>query len=186
MPFPQIQGAGDLNVVAIGFENAKSTITAVTDTAGNVYQLAAPLTRGSGISQAIYYSKNISAAIPGGNVVTVRFSNTVPYPDVRVAEYSALDTVNPLDTSASAAGTTVTASSGTITTSTPNELIFGAGYTSGVFVAGTNGFVSRIITPLDEDIAGDEIAPTPGAYLAAASQTTSARWVMQAVAFHIP
>lgn len=45
---PFRQDAGDLNVVAIGFDDSTSTITSVTDTAGNVYQLAAPLTRGSG------------------------------------------------------------------------------------------------------------------------------------------
>jgi hypothetical protein len=137
------------------------------------------------MSQAIYYAKNINSATPGNNAVTVRFSNAVPYADVRVAEYDGLDAVNPLDTSASASGTVATASSGNLTTSAANELIFGAGYTSGVFVGGTNGFISRIITPIDEDIAGDKSVATAGTYAATASQTGSATWVMQAVAFRI-
>ena len=70
VPYLQAQGAGDLNVVAIGFNDSTSTITSVTDSAGNVYQLAAPLTRGSGMSQAIYYAKNINAAAAGANIVT--------------------------------------------------------------------------------------------------------------------
>jgi hypothetical protein len=185
VPYPQGQGAGDLNVVAIGFSDSTSTITSVTDSAGNTYQPAAPLTRGSGMSQAIYYAKNINSATPGNNAVTVHFSNAVPFADVRVAEYDGLDAVNPLDTSASASGTVAAASSGNLTTSAANELIFGAGYTSGVFVGGTNGFTSRIITPTDEDIAGDEPAATAGTYAATASQTGAARWVMQAVAFRI-
>ena len=82
---PFLQDAGDLNVVAIGFSDSTSTITSVTDTAGNVYQLAAPLTRGSGMSQAIYYAKNVKPAVPGNNSVTVQFSHTVPFADVRVA-----------------------------------------------------------------------------------------------------
>ena len=102
----QAQTAGDLNVVAIGLNNSTSTVTSVTDSAGNVYQLAAPLTSRGALSQAIYYAKNIKGAAPN-NVVTVQFSSPVPYPDVRVAEYSGLDTANPLDTSASAGGSGV-------------------------------------------------------------------------------
>jgi len=183
---PFRQDTGDLNVVAIGFNNSTSTITSVTDTAGNVYQPAAPLTRGSGMSQAIYYAKNVKAATAGSNAVTVQFSNAVPFADVRVAEYSGLDPVNPLDTSASAAGSGVTASSGNLTTSAASELIFGAGYTSNQFVGGVNGFTSRIITPMDEDIAGDEFVGTQGTYAATANNAaSSAIWVMQAAAFRV-
>jgi outer membrane protein assembly factor BamB len=183
---PFRQDTGDLNVVAIGFNNSTSTITSVTDTAGNVYQPAAPLTRGSGMSQAIYYAKNVKAATAGDNAVTVQFSNAVPFADVRVAEYSGLDPVNPLDTSASAAGSGVTASSGNLTTSAASELIFGAGYTSNQFVGGINGFTSRIITPMDEDIAGDEFVGTQGIYAATANNAaSSASWVMQAAAFRV-
>jgi outer membrane protein assembly factor BamB len=183
VPYTKAQSAGDLNVVAIGFFNATSTITSVTDSAGNVYQLAAPLKTGTGMSQAIYYAKNVNAAAAGANVVTVQFSNAVPFADVRVAEYAGIDPVAPLDTSASAAGSGNTASSGNLTTSAANELIFGAGYTTGLFQGGTNGFTSRIITPTDGDIAGDEFVGAAGAYAATATNS-SGTWLMQAVAFH--
>jgi outer membrane protein assembly factor BamB len=183
VPYVHAQAAGDLNVVAVGLNDATSTITSVTDSAGNVYQLAAPLTRGSGLSQAIYYAKNINAAAGGTNIVKVQFSGAVPYPDVRILEYSGLDPVNPLDTSASAAGTGATASSANLTTTAANEMIFGAGTTSGVFSGGTNGFISRIITPIDGDIAADRLVGTAGTYAATANQTGNAAWVMQGVAF---
>src|SRR5262249_22281285 len=67
VPYVGAQAGGNLNVVAIGFFNATSTIASVTDSAGNVYQPAAPLTRGTGMSQAIYYAANIKAAAPGSN-----------------------------------------------------------------------------------------------------------------------
>jgi len=184
VPYTQAQGAGDLNVVAIGFNNATSTITNVTDSAGNVYQLAAPLTTKSGFSQAIYYAKSIKAAAAGANSVTVTFSAAVPFADVRVAEYSGLSQTNPLDTSASAGGTGTTASSGNLTTAGANEVIFGAGVTSSLFEGGTNGFTSRIITPTDGDIAGDEFVGARGTYAATAHVADSgAIWIMQAVAF---
>jgi hypothetical protein len=137
------------------------------------------------MSQAIYVAKNVKASTAANSAVTVRFSNAVSYADVRVAEYSGLDPVNPVDTSASAAGTGVTASSGNLTTSAANELIFGAGYTSNQFVAGTNGFTSRIING-DGDIAGDKFVSTQGTYAATANNAaSSAVWVMQAVAFRV-
>jgi hypothetical protein len=37
------QLAGDTNILVIGWNNATSNITSVTDSAGNVYQLAVPI-----------------------------------------------------------------------------------------------------------------------------------------------
>ena len=184
VPYLQAQGAGELNAVAVGFNDATSTIASVTDSAGNSYQLAAPLTRGSGLSEAIYYASNIAYAAAGANVVTVKFSGAVPYPDVRVAEYGGIDPVDPLDTTASAAGSGVTVSSGNLTTSASNEVIFGAGMTTSLFVGGTNSFTARTITPVDGDIAGDEFVTATGSYAATAKIADgSGVWVMQAAAF---
>ena len=184
VPYLQAQGAGDLNVVAVGFSDTTSTITSVTDSAGNVYQLAAPLTRDAVMSQAIYYAKGITAAAAGTNVITVQFSGAVPFADVRAAEYSGIDPVNPLDTTASATGSGANASSGNLTTSAASDVIFGAGITTSLFVGGTNGFTARLITPIDADIAGDEFVHTTGTFAATAQvDDGSATWVMQAVAF---
>ena len=183
MPYLRAQSAGDLNVVAVGWTDTTSTITSVTDSAGNVYQIAAPVTRSSVMSQAIYYAKDINTATAGTNVVTVQFSGSVPYADVRAAEYGGIDPVDPLDTSASASGSGATASSGNLTTVDPSEVIFGAGMTTGLFSGGSNGFTARIITPTDGDIAGDEFVTTLGTYAAKAEDDGGAIWVMQAVAF---
>jgi glucose/arabinose dehydrogenase len=182
VPYLQAQGAGDLNAIAVGWNDATSTILSVTDSAGNTYQLAAPTTRGTGLSQAIYYAKNITAAAAGSNSVTVKFASAVPWPDIRVVEYRGVDTVNPLDTTASANGAGASASSGNLTTAAANELVFGAGMTTGVYVGGTNGFTTRVITPQDADIVIDTIATTAGPYAATANVGAS-DWIMQAVAF---
>ena len=82
--FGQTQTAGNLNVVVVGWNNATSNITSLTDSHGNTYQLAAPTTRSGGaISQAVYYAKNITA---GANTVSVTFNTSTPYVDVRVAD----------------------------------------------------------------------------------------------------
>ena len=110
------QTAGNTNILAIGWNNATSNITSVTDSAGNTYQLAVPTARGNGVSQAIYYATNIKAAPAGTNTVTATFNTATPYVDIRALEYSGLDPVNPFDVGTSASGTGTSANSGTVTT----------------------------------------------------------------------
>ncbi len=70
-PFTLAQAAGDLNVVVIGWGDTTSTITSVTDSAGNTYAPAVAPTQGTGLTQAIYYAKNIKASAANTNTVTV-------------------------------------------------------------------------------------------------------------------
>ena len=99
--YTNAQIVGDTNILAIGWSNTTSNITSVTDSAGNTYQLAGPIARGSGLSQAIYYASNIKAAA-AGNTVTVTFNVSTPFIDIRALEYSGLDPVSPFDVGASA------------------------------------------------------------------------------------
>ena len=95
--YPVAQTAGNLNVVAVMWGDTTSTVSSVTDSKGNTYALAVGPTKGTGLSSAIYYAKNIAG---GSNTVTVKFNQTAAYPNVNVLEYSGLDTANPLDVSA--------------------------------------------------------------------------------------
>jgi hypothetical protein len=176
------QTAGDTNILAIGWNNATSNITSVTDSAGNTYQQAVPTARGAGLSQAIYYAKNIKAAPAGTNTVTVTFNTATPYVDIRATEYSGLDPNTPFDVGTSASGTSTTANSGTVTTTAPG-LIFGAGMTTGGFSTAATGFTTRVITNPDADIAQDRTVTASGAYTASASLSGSAAWVMQIATF---
>jgi PKD repeat protein len=176
--YTQLQRAGDFNVAVVGWNNTTSTISSVTDTLGNTYVLAAPTTRGVGISQAIYYAKNVAA---GSNTVTVTFNQSTAAVDVRVLEYSGIDPVSPFDKAASASGTASSANSGSVTTTAAKELIFGAGTTTGSFSAPGTGFTTRIITTPDADIAEDRTVTATGSYSATATQ--SGNWVMQVVTF---
>ena len=89
------QGAGDLNVVVVGWNDTTNTVSSVTDSLGNAYQLAVgPTKESSSLTQSIYYAKNI---VGGSNQVTVQFSGAAAYADIRILEYSGLDPLNPLD-----------------------------------------------------------------------------------------
>jgi len=89
------QVAGDLNVIAVGWNDSTATVSTVTDTTGNVYTRAVGPTVISGLeSQSIYYAKNIAAATAGANSVTVTFSAAAAFPDIRILEYSGADPTN--------------------------------------------------------------------------------------------
>src|SRR6185437_15367201 len=108
-----------------------TSVTSVVDSAGNSYQVAVPLSRANGMSQALYYAKNIVAS--PANTVTVTFSQAAAYPDIRVLEYANVDRTNPFDVGASASGSATTATSGPATTTAAPELLVGAGMTTGLF-----------------------------------------------------
>ena len=181
MPFSAAQTAGNTNVIALSFYNTAATVGTVTDSSGNTYALAAPLTHSGTMYQAIYYAANIKSATAGGNQVTVTFSKAVQYPDIRIVEYSGLAATGTLDVTSSATSSNTAPSSGNVTTTSPTELLFAAGSTSGVFNAAGAGYTKRVITNPDGDIVEDRVVTTAGSYAATASQ--SGDCVMQIVAF---
>jgi hypothetical protein len=182
VPYAKAQTAGDTNIVAIGWNSSSSTVSSVTDSEGNSYQVAVPLTAGGGLSQTIYYAANINAAGAGSNVVTVRFSASVPSVDIRALEYGGLAAASPFDAGASASGGSSAANSGSARTTSANDLIFGAGMTVSTFQAAGSSFTKRVITSPDGDIAEDEMVSTTGSYAATASLSAGA-WLMQVAAF---
>jgi len=177
--YPVAQTAGNLNIVVVGWNDTTATVSSVVDSRGNTYTLAVGPTSGTALRQSIYYAKNIAG---GSNTVTVTFSQAAFFPDVRVLEYSGLDPTAPLDVTAGAAGTSTSANSGSATTTSANELIFGAGTTGGSFGTVGTGFVTRITTP-DSDIAIDKTVNSTGSYNAASALTYSSTWVMQMATF---
>jgi len=179
--YSKAQVAGDTNVLVIGWNDVLASITSVTDSAGNVYQVAAPTVRGNGLSQAIYYAPKIAAAAAGANVVSVVFDRAAQSVDVRILEYGGLDQTSPLDVSAGATGTSATASSGSVTTHYAKELLVGGGSTKGHFTGPGPGYTSRVITSPDGDIAEDQVVSSAGTYSATGPQTLV--WVMQVAAF---
>jgi hypothetical protein len=181
--YSKAQTAGNTNILAIGWNDATSSITSVKDTLGNTYRLAVATARGSALSQAIYYASNIKAAAAGANTVTVTLSAAAFAIDLRITEYSGLDPTSPFDVGRSAAGNTALASSGTVTTTAAGELIFGAGMTVGGFSAAGTSLTSRIITWPDYDIAEDRSVTTTGNYGATAPLFGAAAWLMQVASF---
>src|SRR5579862_6681401 len=125
--FKSAQVAGDLNVVVAGWNDSQATVKNVTDTAGNVYNLAVGPTVISGAaSQSIYYASNVAAAAAGANTVKITFSTAATSADIRILEYSGVAPINPVDVTAASSGNSATSSSGAANTTNATDLIFGA------------------------------------------------------------
>jgi hypothetical protein len=124
------------------------------------------------LRQSIYYAANI---VGGSNTVTVTFSQAAAFPDVRILEYRGM--------TAGASGNSTAANSGAATTTSANELIFGANTVFTGNISAGSGFTTRIITSPDSDIAEDKVVTTTGSNSATATLTSSGPWVMQMVTF---
>ena len=175
--FPGAQTAGDLNIVVVGWNDTTAAVQSVKDTAGNTYNLAIGPTSGTALQQSIYYAAPI---VGGSNTVTVTFTQAAAYPDIRILEYHGVTT---LDAKAGASGNSTAANSGSATTTSANELIFGANTVYTGNAAAGSGFTSRIITSPDGDIAEDKLVTTAGSNSATATLSSTGPWVMQMVTF---
>ncbi len=182
--FTAAQVSGDLNVVVVGWNDSTASVSAVTDSKGNAYTRAVGPTIISGtLSQSIYYAKNIVSAAAGTNTVTVGFSTAAISPDIRILEYSGADPNSPVDATAANTGTSATSSSGSATTTNPIDLLFGANIVVTTTTGPGSGFVRRLLTSPDGDIAEDQEVVTTGSYSATAPLSSAGAWIMQMVAF---
>jgi IPT/TIG domain len=177
--FKVAQTVGNLNIVVVGWGDTTSLVKTVTDSSGNTYSQAGGTTTGSGLRQAIYYARNIAG---GSTTVTVTFNGAAAYPDLRILEYSGLDTSNPLDVTAAGVGTGTVAASAAATTTSANELIFGAGNNGDGFSGAGTGFTLRMIDYYG-NLAEDETVSSTGSYNVSAPLKKSTAWVMQLATF---
>src|SRR5262249_1409116 len=130
-----------------------------------------------------YYAKNISGAVPGGNTVTVTFTAAATTPDIRIAEYSGLDTTNPLDVAVHKETTGTTSDTGLVATTNANDLLVSANLVKSPSTAAGAGYTNRVITTPSGDILEDQVVTATGSYKATAPLTASAMFIAEMVAF---
>ena len=179
LAFTNPNTAGNLIVVYVAWNNTGSV--ALSDSRGNTYTSVAPATAWGSTNSwrsQLFYAKNISG---GTNTVTATFGTAITsFGKLLIHEYSGLDRNNPLDASATSIGTTSAMNSGSATTTNGNDLIFGAGSSSGRVTAAGTGFTSRLNG--NGSRTEDRNVTSVGSYNATATQN-GARWVMHMAAF---
>ena len=121
--FAKAQTAGDLNVVAIGWNDATAHITSVTVSVGNPYTLAVGPDRAKRNGDPGHLLRQNIA--PRRQTATPSPWFLTPRPHcarIRVRQYSRIDPTNPVDVVAAAQGTGTLSNSGSATTTNANDL----------------------------------------------------------------
>jgi chitodextrinase len=169
--------AGNTIVAYVIWNNAGSV--ALTDSRGDTFvNVGTPVSWGSGYSAQVFYASNIAG---GADTVTASFRTSVTsFGVVYVHEYAGISAVNPVDVTASASGSSSSLNSGPATTTSANDLVFGAGVSDNTVTAAGSGFVSRDLAY--GNITEDRSAATAGPCSATATHNGK-MWGMQMVAF---
>jgi len=169
--------AGNTIVAYVIWSNKNSV--ALTDSRGDTFVgVGSPVIWAGGNSAQVFYATGISG---GSDTVTATFRDAVgAFGVIYIHEYSGISTVNPVDVTASAAGSSALMNSGSVTTTSPNDLIFGAGVSSHTVTSAGTGFSARSLA--FGNITEDRTAASAGSYSATATHNGT-DWAMQVVAF---
>ncbi len=101
---------------------------------------------------------------------------------MRILEYSGLDLTSPLNVSVGGSGTGTALNSGSLTTTSANEVLVSADDVEHSITSPGAGFTQRLYTGHADD-AEDEIVTSAGTYSATATQSASGAWILQVAAF---
>ena len=191
--FTAAQNAGDLNVFLASWNDDATTITGVTDTAGNTYAqyLHTTTSEGGGLTQDIWYAANIKASAAGKNAleITTSTGKYMSYLRIHGFEYSGMAAVASGSGIASAGDSAHPNPGGIVVTTAPNAMLFCATKSQlGDYVSvqppGFTGIYS------DTDYVGDEAddalnapPPPPGWYGCSPTLHASGAWITQLVSF---
>ena len=170
--------AGNLNVVAVGWNDSTAHVQAVTGKGQPAYAGGRAEGVLSTASQAFYYAPSIAGAAAGANTVTVTFTTSAVSPDIRIAEYVGLDSVNPIDATASAQGSSALSDSGPLETTSPYALLVAANLVQTVTDAGA-GFTRRVVAGGVPGVTyvHDSMTDVNGTALAAHMPETGGAWI---------
>jgi len=181
--------SGDTLVVAVAIDaTSGQTITSVTDSQGNTYASAAAA---QSTSHPYLMQVFIVPRCAGGaNTVTLTASGVSPELYLAIHEYSFGGGVSPVVDSAAfdsgTAGGAGTLTSGSVTASAPNDLLFAFAVLGGTGLAGSgSGFVQRENPIPDNSVTEDTTLPTSGPATATVANSASGSWGLWAVALAI-
>ncbi|HSX42846.1 MAG TPA: LamG-like jellyroll fold domain-containing protein [Candidatus Saccharimonadales bacterium] len=174
--FSSANATGNAIVVSLVWNNTGAV--SITDSRGNAYLPATVRTTwNSNWSAQVFYAKNVAA---GTNTVTATFATSInSFGILQAHEYSGIDKANPLDGAVASAGTGTAMTTGNITTTAANDLLFDAGGNQGAMNAAPSGWTNRINTSGNRT--ADKTAATVGSYNAT-NAGSNGPWVLQLVA----
>lgn len=171
LAFPGAVAADDAIIVCFTFPNGNVSLQAISDSLANSYaQVVGPVV-GNGYDHYIA----IAASSPGGNdTVTVTLSAAVTGGwEVLALEYTGLALSAPFDGDSYELGNGVAMSSGSVSTSSPHELLLAYGHSSAPMPG--PGYTTRDTGP--DSLVEDRVVFATGTYTATAT-TSSGIWTL--------
>lgn len=189
LTFDSSTTSGNLIVVAVTSYGATQTCNTVTDTKGNTYTKIGSVNRSPGDDTIdLFYAKNITGG--ASHRIDVTMANTENI-GIAMSEYSGADTSSPLDTNNNSGnGTGSTATSGSITPSVNNCLIFVGGtdqrLATTTVTAGSGYTLRAMAGTADNSVrvySEDQIQSTAAAITGDFAIGTSVTWAASIAAF---
>ena len=183
--FSSSSSTGNLIIVHLDWDGQTRDISSVTDSKSNTYHLINGPTNWNGTNYRgdLWYAYNITG---GGGVITVTATlNGAPtsYSQIYIAEYSGIQLTNPLDQNSVATGTAGSESSGSKTTTSANELIFGISIGSNGLINDGSGFTLR--SSANQNVEEDKKVTSIGSYSTTFTNTNPGGnyWIAQMATF---
>jgi len=181
-------GATTGNLLVVVCATGVNTTLSITSPSG----FSTAISQSGTPSQGIFYK----IAVGGETSITCSFGASATV-GVHIYEYSGIDSSSPLDTTGSATGSGTAVSSGSITTTNDNNLLFSAiasgfnGAGTSTFSSWTNSFVERndfsngggSPSARSAYAGADRIVSTTGTYSTGATTSGSGSWRGQIIAF---
>ena len=170
--------AGNLIVVEVDWSD-QATFLSISDSDGNVYKAVGSEQHSTafGIRSRLFYAANIRGGV---NAITSVVSGAPRYHELYVHEYAGLDRVSPLDGFSVSVGAGLAFTSGAVTTSAANALLYGIEIDSNL-ASGVDGWTTR--ATLNGNIVADAVASDAGPY--AFAGRSSGAYIAWLVAFRL-
>jgi hypothetical protein len=122
---PNVQVGNTVIVAVSAWSSQGASITAVSDNSGTSYTLvqSAPVGVSNLSHVSIWYARATSS---GAKTITATAGNTQHYITIAAHEYAGILTASPIDQSMGVTGTGISSSTGLLTTTQSNEILFAA------------------------------------------------------------
>jgi len=182
LQFAAVEHAGDLNVVVVSYQGGASLIN-VQDTEGNAYTDTGLVNYVNNLElyQDVWYAPSIAGGV---TQVTASFDNLAVLPELRIAEYSGIAAVAPLDgLRVSGRGTGQILTSAMLTTTHAHDLLVAADFVGDFTDAVDPTFTWRHVLDDFGDVVEDREVMAVGSYQATAHQGMADDWLITLLAF---
>ena len=170
LAFGNSSTAHNLIVVHLTWDNQSIDVSSVTDTKSNTYHLVpgSTVNWGTGATSyrsALYYAYNISVSGAALSITANLNGFTNNLYEIYISEYSnVLTTSDPLDKTRTTASSGTTVSSGAVTTTATNELIYGVAIGASLTIGTGPGFTGR--SNAQDNIVEDKSSSSVSSYSA--------------------